>query len=133
MITAMILFGLRLAPLYKAIAQVESERGFTSPNIYQIRNIYVQDVNRIYDLKNGMEYHSRDVYDQDKSEMMMYLYWKKYAYDYARETKQPVTFEILAKMHNRGGRYWKQGKQTQVFADKYWQKVSMELHKQGAK
>lgn len=127
MMCALLLFGLKLAPLYKAIAMVESKRGFTSRNVYQIRSIYVEDVNRLYDLKGRMAYHARDVYDIDKSEMMMWLYWKHYAYEYARETKQPVTFEILAKMHNRGGLYWKQGKQTQMYADKYWAKVKREL------
>lgn len=131
MLSAMILFGLNLTPLYNAIANVESGRGATSENVYQIRNIYVQDVNRIYELHNGMEYHHRDVFDKDKSEMMMWLYWKHYGYLYAKETGRKPTFAVLAMMHNRGGRYWKQGKQVQLYALQYWKKVEKELKKGG--
>ena len=41
------LFGVALAPLYAAIADVESDNGKTSGNVYQISPVYVADVNRI--------------------------------------------------------------------------------------
>lgn len=94
----MILFGLRLAPLFDAIAQVESDRGATSDNTYQLRSIYVEDVNRI----SGMHYTSRDRFDEDKSQMMMYLYWQYYGGLYLKKHGKMPTYETLARMHNGG-------------------------------
>jgi len=120
---ALMLFGLNLRPLYNAIAKVESDRGATSANVYQIRSIYVDDLNRIY---NVPKFNSRDVLDRDKSEMMMFLYWKHYGYLACKQTKVLPTYETLARIHNGGPDGWR--KQCTV---SYWLRVKKELEKEG--
>ena len=115
------LFGLYLAPLFNAIANVESDCGVTSKNIYQIRDIYIDDLNRIY----PHIYPKRCKYDKYASQCMMFDYWRFYAYDYARKTKKPITYEVLARIHNGGpdGMF----KATTL---PYWHKVKKELKKE---
>lgn len=48
MALAVMLFGLNVAPLLDAIEMVESERGKTSDNLYQIEQVYLDDLTRIY-------------------------------------------------------------------------------------
>ena len=115
------LFGLYLAPLFNAIANVESDCGVTSKNIYQISDIYIDDLNRIY----PHIYPRRCKYDKYASQCMMFDYWRFYAYDYARKTKKPITYEVLARIHNGGpdGMF----KATTI---PYWNKVKKELKKE---
>ena len=115
------LFGLYLAPLFNAIAKVESDCGVTSKNIYQISDIYIDDLNRIY----PHIYPKRCKYDKYASQCMMFDYWRFYAYDYARKTKKPITYEVLARIHNGGpdGMF----KATTL---PYWHKVKKELKKE---
>ena len=115
------LFGLYLAPLFNAIANVESDCGVTSKNIYQISDIYIDDLNRIY----PHIYPKRCKYDKYASQCMMFDYWRFYAYDYARKTKKPITYEVLARIHNGGpdGMF----KATTL---PYWHKVKKELKKE---
>lgn len=115
MTLALILFGLNLKPLYDAIAQVESDRGATSANIYQIRNIYVEDINRISNVKYSM----RDVLDRDKAEMMMYRYWQFYGAEYRCLTGKNPTYETLARIHNGGPYGWRKDSTVS-----YWKKVN---------
>ena len=115
------LFGLYLTPLFNAIANVESDCGVTSKNIYQISDIYIDDLNRIY----PHIYPRRCKYDKYASQCMMFDYWRFYAYDYARKTKKPITYEVLARIHNGGpdGMF----KATTI---PYWHKVKKELKKE---
>ena len=99
------LFGIALAPLYAAIATVESDRGATDKNIYQIRRIYIDDVNRIV-APLGIKFDYGDVYSQQKSEEMMYYFWQYYGKSYQLETGKAPTASILARMHNGGPRGW---------------------------
>ena len=116
-----VLFGLYLSPLFNAIAKVESNCGVTSKNIYQISDIYIDDLNRIY----PHIYPKRCKYDKYTSQCMMFDYWRFYAYDYARKTKKPITYEVLARIHNGGpdGMF----KATTI---PYWHKVKKELKKE---
>lgn len=116
-----VLFGLYLAPLFNAIANVESDCGVTSKNIYQISDVYIDDLNRIY----THIYPKRCKYDKYASQCMMFDYWRFYAYDYARKTKKPITYEVLARIHNGGpdGMF----KATTI---PYWHKVKKELKKE---
>ena len=120
------LFGLYLTPLFNAIAKVESDCGVTSKNIYQISDIYIDDLNRIY----PHIYPKRCKYDKYASQCMMFDYWRFYAYDYARKTGKPITYEVLARIHNGGpnGMF----KATTL---PHWHKVEKELKKEleGAK
>ena len=115
------LFGLYLAPLFNAIANVESDCGMTSKNIYQISDVYIDDLNRIY----THTYPKRCKYDKYASQCMMFDYWRFYAYDYARKTKKPITYEVFARIHNGGpdGMF----KATTI---PYWHKVKKELKKE---
>lgn len=97
------LFGLALAPLYAAIAQVESDRGATSANVYQLRNIYIDDVNRIC----SREFLYEDRYNKAHSEDMMAVYWKYYGRRYQEITGKVPTYEVLARIHNGGPDGWR--------------------------
>ena len=121
MMEQIMLFGLYLAPLFNAIANVESDCGVTSENIYQISDVYIDDLNRIY----PHIYPKRCKYDKYASQCMMFDYWRFYAYDYARKTKRPITYEVLARIHNGGpdGMF----KATTI---PYWHKVKKELKKE---
>ena len=121
MMEQIMLFGLYLAPLFNAIANVESDCGVTSKNIYQISDIYIDDLNRIY----PHIYPKRCKYDKHASQCMMFDYWRFYAYDYARKTKKPITYEVLARIHNGGpdGMF----KATTL---PYWHKVKKELKRE---
>lgn len=121
--TTMTLFGLALAPLYAAIAQVESDNGKTSANVYQIDEDghgYTDDVNRIL-MNMSLEftpYDSTAKLSCEKSESMMYIYWRHWGLHYQHKTGKPVTYEVLARIHNGGQLGWK--KESTV---KYWLKV----------
>lgn len=117
--TTEILFGLALAPLYAAIATVESNRGATSTNVYQIRTIYVEDVNRIlghniYNVRSPYLYQNRHLV-----ETMMHTYWMHWGSHYQQKTGKPVTYEVLARIHNGGPLGWKKP-ETIV----YWNRVA---------
>ena len=125
--TSATLFGLALAPLYAAIAKVESDRGATSENIYQIRNVYVNDVNRIianaFKTPSGAPVHPAYFYPNEvnskaASELMMKIYWEHWGIHYQRKTGKPVTYEVLARIHNGGPLGWKKSA-----TDVYWRKV----------
>ena len=121
MMEQIMLFGLYLAPLFNAIANVESDCGVTSKNIYQISDIYIDDLNRIY----PHIYPKRCKYDKYASQCMMFDYWRFYAYDYARKTGKPITYEVLARIHNGGP--------NGVFKATtlpHWHKVEKELKKE---
>ena len=121
MMEQIVLFGLYLAPLFNAIAKVESDCGVTSKNIYQISDIYIDDLNRIY----PHIYPKRCKYDKYASQCMMFDYWRFYAYDYARKTGKPITYEVLARIHTGGpnGMF----KATTL---PHWHKVEKELKKE---
>ena len=121
--TALTLFGLALAPLYSAIAEVESHRGGLSDNVYQIRKVYVKDLQRIYPSMGIMEW---EVHDKHLSETMMFLYWKHYGRLYAERTGGLITYEVLARIHNGGPRGYEK-----IETKPYWERVRKELVKMG--
>ena len=116
------LFGLYLAPLFNAIANVESDCGVTSANVYQIKDIYIEDLNRIY----TYHYPKSIKFDKVASEYAMYDYWRFYAYQYARKTGKPITYLTLAALHHEGPSGCYKIKDTM-----YYKKIFKELQKQG--
>ena len=124
MMEQIMLFGLYLAPLFNAIANVESDCGVTSANVYQIKDIYIEDLNRIY----TYHYPKSIKFDKVASEYAMYDYWRFYAYQYARKTKKPITYLTLAALHHEGpsGCY-------KIKDMIYYKKIFKELQKQGVK
>ena len=117
--TAPQLFGLALAPLYLAIAQVESQCGKTSDNVYQISDIYIRDVNRIMP---GLHFSTGAKFIRESSECAMRVYWNHWGKHYQEKTGKPVTYEVLARIHNGGPLGWKK---PETLA--YWNKVRDEL------
>ena len=86
------LFGIALAPLFAAIAEVESENGKTSDNVYQLRRIYLDDVGRIY----GCHFSDEVMTDRFSSERVMLTYVEHYGERYHRRTgKLPTVSPIL--------------------------------------
>lgn len=124
------MFGLALAPLYAAIAQVESDRGATSANVYQIRDIYIKDVNQIM-MRPGWRCYPgfivSDKFSKDKSEDMMRVYWAYWGEHYEEKTGKPVSYEVLARIHNGGPLGWKKPETVG-----YWNRVAAVM-KGGAK
>ena len=114
MIPCVTIFCMPALPLFNAIAQVESDRGATSDNIYQIRKIYVKDVNRF----SVNYYYDDDVKDKFRSEQMMRDYWYRYASLYRVRENKPVTYEVLARIHNGGPDGYKKKSTLE-----YWKKV----------
>jgi len=127
--TTTTLFGIALAPLYEAIAQVESDRGATSANVYQLRQIYVDDVNRIL-IEEAHKTHSTpggifghdDISSRSSSEQMMLRYWRHWGLHYQKKTGKPVTLEVLARIHNGGPIGWKKPETVS-----YWNRVAAVL------
>jgi len=139
--TTATLFGLALGPLFAAIAEVESNDGKTSPNVYQIDahggGIYVADVNQIAEKmckRTGVAFRPFPMcakFDRRTSERMMMIYWQYWGEHYQQKAHEPVTYEVLARIHNGGPLGWK--KRATV---RYWQLVKdamADAEKGGAK
>ena len=115
------LFGVVLAPLFAAIAEVESENGKTSNNVYQISGRYLADVNRIRavrTLHRLNKFNTHDRFDRTESERMMWEYLNYYGYRYRMSTGKNPTAEVFARIHNGGPNGWR--KESTL---KYWHKV----------
>ena len=112
-----------LAALFAAIAEVESNNGATSRNIYQITPTYIQDVNWIMiygDTKLPYRLFSiEDAKDKDASEQMMIAYWRHWT-----RHIPDVTLEVLARIHNGGPRGWKKDATLP-----YWRKVEAAMER----
>lgn len=117
------LFGVALASLFAAIAQVESENGRTSENVYQLRRVYLNDVGRIY----GCHFSDKVATDRHASEQVMAAYLEYYGERYKRRTGKTPTAEVLARIHNGGPNGWRKPSTL-----KYWAKVKRELEKKGS-
>ena len=122
--TAPQLFGLALAPLYLAIAQVESQCGKTSDNIYQISDIYIRDVNRIIanEQLRCLHFSTGAKFTRNASECLMQIYWNHWGRHYQEKTGMPVSCEVLARIHNGGPLGWKKPETLE-----YWKKVQHEI------
>lgn len=122
MATAVMLFNLNLAPLFGAIAQVESNDGRMSNNVYQLSDTFIMDVN---DICGKQVFLYTDKFSREKSEQMMKIYWSHYGQRYKNKTGNEPTYETLARIHNGGPNG------AQMYATKrYWRKVKAELEKE---
>lgn len=109
-----------ILPLLVSLHMVESSNGLTSKNRLQIRDICVEDVNRIY----GTSYTMRDAYNIIKSEEIALLYLYYWGRQYFKKTGKEPTHEVFARMWNGGPNGWKKYSTL-----KYWNKVKKELNK----
>lgn len=116
------------AGIYDAIAEVESNTNDHAVNIkedavgrYQIRPIYIRDVNRIA----GTSYTLGDRYNAQKAREIVQIYTDHYAEIYTRQTGKPITDEVIARIHNGGGYRGALKDSTK----KYWKKVKEALDK----
>ena len=113
--TTAALFGISLASLFAAIAQVESESGKTSRNVYQLTRRYVDDVNRI---STPEAFLYEDRLDRAKAERMMCIYLEYYGRRHQIQTGMQTTAEVLARIHNGGPDGWRRPSTLN-----YWKKV----------
>ena len=107
--TVIMLFGLNLAPLYYAIAKVESDLGATADNVYQLRQIYRDDVARICELRNmpAPPAYEKIISMPELSEEAMRVYWEYYGNKFlAKYPRHRITYEYLARVHNGGPLGW---------------------------
>jgi len=87
----------------------------------QIWEIYIQDVNRVY----NTDYVHDDAFDKYKAHEITYAYLLHYGKHYERTTGKKVTLEVLARMHNGGPKGYKNPN-----TKKYWKKVKKMIDKQ---
>lgn len=114
--------------VYEAIAEVESGTNDYAVNVkenavgrYQIRPIYVRDVNRI----SGRNYSLDDRKNPKLALEMVKIYTEHYGRIYEDRTGYPVTDEVIARIHNGGG--WRGA--VKECTENYWRKVKTELDK----
>ena len=82
----------------------------------QIQTPYLQD--------SRLNYTLEDMYVRSKAFEVAKAYLTRYANSYAKRTGKPVTYEVLARIHNGGPR----GAEHSA-TNGYWQKVRSELEK----
>lgn len=102
--SVMVEFNLTLNPLFDAIAKIETGNGRHGKNVYQLRDTYIDDVNRILGRE---EYKYEDKFDVGKSREMMVIYWRQYGSIYELKTGNTVSYSVLARIHNGGPDGWK--------------------------
>lgn len=106
--------------LLDALAEVESSRGATSANVYQLRSIYVRDCNRIAARTgDARRWTSADRFDKSKAESMMRVYWSFYA-------GRGASAERRARIHNGGP----DGASKRA-TERYWRRVQRALERNG--
>jgi len=111
--------------LMDAIAVVESNRGATSRNVYQLRKIYVADVCRITGQRIT---HAQAIGDDAIARACIEAYWNHYGTRYSHITGASPDAEVLARIHNGGPDGWRKP-ETMV----YWRKVREALFLNGFK
>ena len=117
--TSATLFGLALAPLFAAIAQVETCNGTTSTNVYQLSDLFIMDVN---DICGKQVFIYTDKYDRERSEQMMVIYWSHFGKRYQRKTGNEPTYAVLARIYNGGPDGWRK-----YATKRYWRQVQEKM------
>lgn len=111
--------------LMDAIAEVESGRGATSANVYQLKPIYVEDVCRI----TGQTLtHEQATASDELARWCMSAYWDYYSARYYRVTLKRANAEVLARIHNGGPDGWRKPETLP-----YWRRVCAALIENGIK
>lgn len=118
-------FGVTYGQLMDAIAAVESDRGATSANVYQLKPIYVRDVCGITGQRISFE---QAVGDDAVARACIEAYWSYYGERYYRLTGRQADAEVLARIHNGGPDGWRR-RCTRA----YWIRVRAELLKGGVR
>jgi len=107
--------------LMDAIAIVESSRGKTSNNVYQLKPIYVEDVCRITGQRIT---HAQAIGDDALARACIAAYWNHYGHAYWKQTGTEASAEALARIHNGGPDGWRR-----TSTHGYWLRVSEALLK----
>lgn len=118
-------FGVTYGQLMDAIAAVESDRGATSANVYQLKPIYVRDVCRITGQRITFE---QAVGDPAVARACIEAYWDYYGDRYYLLTQKRADAQVLARIHN-GGPDARRRRCTRA----YWIRVRAELLKGGVR
>ena len=85
--------------LLRAVAQVESDNGKTSHNVYQLTPVWVADINRITDCEYTL---AELVEDRGLAESLIIRYWKYYGARYEAREGVQADYEVLSRIHNGG-------------------------------
>ena len=120
MTAAATLFGVSVARLLEAIAEVESGNVRTSDNVYQIQRVYLDDLGRVY----GCHFADEVMTDRHASEQVMLAYLEYYGERYALRTGRQPTSEVLARIHNGGPNGWRKDSTLE-----YWRKVKAAMER----
>lgn len=95
--------------------------------LLQIHQEYVDEVNRILKLNpkySGPLYTWNDAFNPEKSKDITKIFLKFWGNQYSKKTGKPITYEILAKLHNGGPTGYKKPK-----TNEYWAKVEPHILK----
>jgi len=118
------------AGLLFVIAMVESGGNPTPPDgklgevgMYQILDVYVQDVNRIY----NTNYTKEQCRDRRIAEEVVVKYLRYWSHRYELNTGQMADAEDYFRLHNGGCHFWKKEQKT----DGYWKKCQYVIDKYG--
>ena len=101
--------------LMDAIAEVESNRGATSENVYQLNPIYVRDVCRI---TRQTLTHEQATASDEIARWCIEAYWENYGARCARISGKPADAQALARIHNGGPDGWRKPETLP-----YWRRV----------
>ena len=118
-------FGVTYGPLMDAIAAVESDRGATSANVYQLQPVSVRDVRRSTGPRIMFE---QAVGDPAVARACIEAYWDYYGDRYYLLTQKRADAQVLARIHNGGPDGWRR-RCTRA----YWIRVRAELLKGGVR
>jgi len=112
------------------IAMVESGGNPTPPDgklgevgMYQILDVYVQDVNRIY----NTNYTKEQCRDTRIAEEVVVKYLRYWSHRYELNTGERADAEDYFRLHNGGCHFWKKEQKT----DGYWKKCQYVIDKYG--
>jgi hypothetical protein len=98
--------------------------GSPAYGLYQIRQAYLTDANRIA----GTSYSLKEVAASKKlSQWCVQTYIGHYGKQYTAKTGKPVTMEVAARIHNGGPMGWKKPKSTEPYWSK-WRKEMIRRH-----
>lgn len=111
--------------LIDAIAVVESNRGATSENVYQLKPIYVRDVCRI---TRQTLTHEQATSSDEIARWCIGAYWEHYGARCARISGKAADAQALARIHNGGPDGWRKPETLP-----YWRRVSEALITNGFK
>ena len=100
----LILALLTIIPMLEGDSNGNPKEGAVGP--YHIRQIYLDDTNRIIGLTGDLAYTLDDITPKRLSKQIVYQYLTYYGMRYTITTGKWPTIEVLARIHNGGPMGW---------------------------